>query len=423
MAPPVSAPPKAAPVNATNDDEAFDPLGAFLQDLDVDDPAPPASAAAPKNETPFSADLDPLGTGEESGASVMFDDDDASKSDGDDDDLDDFDLDIFDDPAFDELMDSGNPLDLAEPELEVDPPVAVKAQSPAPPPRSEERPAPVSKPKAPQPPPQTQARRPEPSKPQTPPANNPRSDARPQESTKQFAAPPPPKQQPPQDRPAPTPMRPKMGGQPMQMVQKQARPPEPQNRPKQTPPPAPPAQGRPAERRDQPRGKDHEPRPKQDPQAGGRADSMRQTRDAQRPVAEPQSRDESRAPAASQPQASAGGPRLGKMKPGKLFGWLVSYENPDGRAIELRAGRFFVTGTNIRDTDLILEDQSISTPHALMSITERGLLLQDLMSERGTFVRSQDEAQYRREDGIIEVQHGDWIRFGDVEFLVTIVPG
>jgi pSer/pThr/pTyr-binding forkhead associated (FHA) protein len=101
----------------------------------------------------------------------------------------------------------------------------------------------------------------------------------------------------------------------------------------------------------------------------------------------------------------------------------VSYENPDGRAIELRAGRFFVTGTNIRDTDLILEDQSISTPHALMSITERGLLLQDLMSERGTFVRSQDEAQYRREDGIIEVQHGDWIRFGDVEFLVTIVPG
>jgi pSer/pThr/pTyr-binding forkhead associated (FHA) protein len=112
-----------------------------------------------------------------------------------------------------------------------------------------------------------------------------------------------------------------------------------------------------------------------------------------------------------------------KMKPGRLFGWLVSFESPDGRAIELRSGRFFVTGTSIRGSDLILEDQSISTPHALMSINEKGFLLQDLMSERGTFVRSKGDAQYRREEGIIEVRHGDWIRFGDVEFLVTIVPG
>jgi pSer/pThr/pTyr-binding forkhead associated (FHA) protein len=101
---------------------------------------------------------------------------------------------------------------------------------------------------------------------------------------------------------------------------------------------------------------------------------------------------------------------------------LVSFENPDGRAIELRGGRFFITGSNIRDTDLILEDQSISTPHALMSITDRGMMVQDLMSDRGTFVRSRGDSQYRREDGIIEVQHGDWLRFGDVEFLVTIVP-
>jgi hypothetical protein len=122
-------------------------------------------------------------------------------------------------------------------------------------------------------------------------------------------------------------------------------------------------------------------------------------------------------------RASSSGPRMHKMKPGRLFGWLVSFESPDGRAIELRSGRFFVTGTSIRGSDLILEDQSISTPHALMSITEKGFLLQDLMSERGTFIRSKGDAQYRREEGIIEVQHGDWIRFGDVEFLVTIVPG
>lgn len=111
-----------------------------------------------------------------------------------------------------------------------------------------------------------------------------------------------------------------------------------------------------------------------------------------------------------------------KIRNGRLFGWLISYENRDGRAIELRSGRFFITGTSIRDSDLILEDQSMSTPHALVSITERGLLIQDLMSERGTFVRSEGDAQYRREEAVIEVKHGDWIRFGDVEFLVALVP-
>ena len=44
------------------------------------------------------------------------------------------------------------------------------------------------------------------------------------------------------------------------------------------------------------------------------------------------------------------------------------------------------------------------------------------MSERGTFVRSEGDAQYRREEAVIEVKHGDWIRFGDVEFLVALVP-
>jgi pSer/pThr/pTyr-binding forkhead associated (FHA) protein len=106
-----------------------------------------------------------------------------------------------------------------------------------------------------------------------------------------------------------------------------------------------------------------------------------------------------------------------------LFGWLVSYENPDGRAIELREGKFFVTGSSIKATDLVIEDASISTPHALMSVSgESGLKIQDLMSERGLFVRSREGGQYRREEGTVELKHGDWVRFGDVEFLVTVVP-
>jgi hypothetical protein len=38
-------------------------------------------------------------------------------------------------------------------------------------------------------------------------------------------------------------------------------------------------------------------------------------------------------------------------------------------------------------------------------------------------MRSGDRGQYSREDGVIELKHGDWIRFGDVEFLLTVVPG
>ena len=127
--------------------------------------------------------------------------------------------------------------------------------------------------------------------------------------------------------------------------------------------------------------------------------------------------------ALEQREGQASGPKTGKMRPGRLFGWLVSFESPDGRAIELREGKFFVTGSSIRPTDLVIEDPSISTPHALMSVSaDNGLLIQDLMSERGLFVRAGERGQYKREDGAVEVKHGDWVRFGDVEFLVTVVP-
>ena len=132
-------------------------------------------------------------------------------------------------------------------------------------------------------------------------------------------------------------------------------------------------------------------------------------------------------PNRSEPQRSeapVAGPKTGKMRPGRLFGWLVSFESPDGRSIELREGKFFITGSSIRGTDLVIEDPSISTPHALMSVSsEHGLLLQDLMSERGVFVRIGERGQYKREDGVVQLKHGEWVRFGDVEFLLTVVPG
>ncbi len=164
----------------------------------------------------------------------------------------------------------------------------------------------------------------------------------------------------------------------------------------------------------------------------GRGDSQRHEHRAEqsrkgaqhgsgRPQEHAQERREDRSSARSDAQSS--GPKTGKMRPGRLFGWLVSFESPDGRAIELREGKFFVTGSSIRGTDLVIEDASISTPHALLSISaDHGMLIQDLMSERGVFVRVGERGHYKREEGVVELKHGDWVRFGEVEFLVTVVP-
>lgn len=107
---------------------------------------------------------------------------------------------------------------------------------------------------------------------------------------------------------------------------------------------------------------------------------------------------------------------------GRLYGWLVSYADPAGTSIELREGKFFLTKNSLKDTDLVIPDASISTPHAMFTISVKtGLVVQDLMSDRGVFVRRVNADTYKREDGAVVVEHGDWLRFGDVEFVVTLV--
>jgi pSer/pThr/pTyr-binding forkhead associated (FHA) protein len=100
----------------------------------------------------------------------------------------------------------------------------------------------------------------------------------------------------------------------------------------------------------------------------------------------------------------------------------VSYTDPDGAATELREGKFFVTASSLKDSDLIIDEPSISTPHALVSVsTDGGLQVQDLMSDRGVFVRRRGDDTYRREPDVTRVEHGDWLRFGDVEYLVSLI--
>lgn len=125
---------------------------------------------------------------------------------------------------------------------------------------------------------------------------------------------------------------------------------------------------------------------------------------------------------APQPQRAVEPPRRTEATSGRLYGWLVSYSDPDGRSIELREGKFFVTGSSLKESDLIINDKSISTPHALVSVGgDGGLRLQDLMSDRGVFLRHGESGAYQRREEPCTVEHGDWVRFGDVEFLVCLI--
>lgn len=106
-----------------------------------------------------------------------------------------------------------------------------------------------------------------------------------------------------------------------------------------------------------------------------------------------------------------------------LFGWLVSYDKSEGNSLELREGKFFVTRNSLKKTDLILADDSVSTPHAMITVNqELGFQLQDLMSEQGVFVKRRDAEDYDLIEDIEVIENGDWVRFGKVEYLVVFLP-
>jgi len=374
---PVTQPPPAVPEpvsGATTSEDAdvdFDPLGAYLQELE---------------EAEELAGEEPLGAVQEPAAAS------AVQKEIDDDELDPLGLDIFD-----ELDDEPEPKPIA--------PKPMAAPPPPTPSRAESGPVVVSAAPAFDTPVETEGS-PEPvraSKPMDPPASKP-----PQEGRRPFGM---------------APQSGRLGGS-SDVSRPERHGDRRQNEPKQ----------RDEHPHEQRRAKDGQhQRPNQHNGQQGKRDGRGDARPEARPEArhdapkgkqggnEPRS--EQRGEGRTTDHSTAAAQRPAKVNAGKLFGWFVSYENPDGRAIELREGKCFITGNSIRATDLVIEDSSISTPHALMSISgEAGLKVQDLMSERGLFVRSRDGGQYRREDGTLELKHGDWIRFGDVEFLVTLVP-
>lgn len=116
-------------------------------------------------------------------------------------------------------------------------------------------------------------------------------------------------------------------------------------------------------------------------------------------------------------------PYFAQESDGRLCGWLVSFKEPRGAALELREGKFFVTSSSLKPLDLVIDDKSISMPHAFAAVSvAEGLRVQDLMSEQGVWVRRKTGDDYQRVTDTVRLEHGDSIRFGEVEFLVSFVP-
>lgn len=112
-----------------------------------------------------------------------------------------------------------------------------------------------------------------------------------------------------------------------------------------------------------------------------------------------------------------------KNQRGDLIGWFVSFEKDHGEATEIRAGRFFVGSERVKDTDLVIDENSISTPHCLISANrEGGMRIQDLMSEQGTFVRKSGKKNFVQCSEAVELEHGDFLKLGQYEVMVCIVP-
>lgn len=108
---------------------------------------------------------------------------------------------------------------------------------------------------------------------------------------------------------------------------------------------------------------------------------------------------------------------------GTLVGWLVNYStNSKGVAFELRVGRRFIGRQALRNDDLVIQDSAVSTPHSLIHVEKGQVVIQDLMSETGTFVKVQNGNEFVRKDASTKLQHGDVLKLGSYELVVCLIP-
>jgi hypothetical protein len=110
----------------------------------------------------------------------------------------------------------------------------------------------------------------------------------------------------------------------------------------------------------------------------------------------------------------------------KLIGFLVSYDKETvGEVFEVRVGRWLLTSRPTDHSEYILvPDESISPLHAIVRGTNDGKVqVLDQLSEFGTgVIRAGSDKEEEVVSSMINVSHGDIIRFGKRYFTVCIVP-
>lgn len=116
-----------------------------------------------------------------------------------------------------------------------------------------------------------------------------------------------------------------------------------------------------------------------------------------------------------------------KSNSNRLVGWLVSYAHDNhGKAYEIRSGRTFISSVDSSDDRVItVDEQSVSAPHSAMKASPtHEVVLQDIFTDGGTFIRRPDQETESRVTGPVKLAHGDWLRFGQAEPLqVCLIDG
>ncbi len=99
-----------------------------------------------------------------------------------------------------------------------------------------------------------------------------------------------------------------------------------------------------------------------------------------------------------------------------LVGWLVNYtQDKAGTAYELREGRYII-GSGSRASIKISDENSISGEHAILLYRNGRLRFQDNLSTNGSFINGEEV------DDKTDLKHGDRVRLGNTELIVTLVP-
>ncbi len=168
-----------------------------------------------------------------------------------------------------------------------------------------------------------------------------------------------------------------------------------------------------------------EPRREQRPQPAPQKPNFQPRAEAPRPAPQAQPNQERREERQPERRVEAPKPPSSKVviHEGDLVGWLVDYRDPRGLGVEIRESQFFISRERLKPSDMILDDESISTPHAMVRITrQNGVEIQDLMSESGIRVRRRDSNSWQTVEERVKLQHGDRVQFGSIEYLIVLVP-